>query len=589
MKINLAIIVKDDSELNDLKRVVQSAVKYVDGVYITANGKNVKGIKRYCDEKRYNYSYIKWNNDFSEARNFNFEQAKDCDYIFWLDSDDLLVGGENLRDIAQTALNAKKDLVFFTYWYGCTFSGSEKNLDTLVSVDMQHPRERLIRPGSNIWQGRLHETPVPNNCEVSYTHVSYTEELPIAVMHTADTDKLADKMERNMTLLEQQLEEEKANGEADPRTLLYLMKIYNELDVPDVWRKCLDYGREYIGKSGWDMERGVCWDIMAQCVSKLGDNKTALLYWFNSLREWPYDNLIYLRIADAYFKQKQFGLARHWLEVALKMEPDQKNVGLLNIKAMKVLAAETMLNLAWNADKKDTNKALEAANLLYKENPTEQNGQNLAFISDMKDLNDTCERIDKTCEYFESIDDKKSISKLIEGLPQAISAQPFAIKWLQKIQEPRVWEKNEICYFANMGMKHFFKWDGNSIKNGVGGSETAVIKLAEEWTKLGYKVTVYGDPESACEINGVTYLPYYHFNKKDKFNIFIQWRNGALAELVEAEKFYIDLHDVFSGIDYTPSQIEKVDKFMVKSRWHRKLAPNIPDDKFMIIGNGVAL
>lgn len=257
MKINLAIIVRDDSELESLKRAVNSVVNQVDGVYITANGKNIKGIKKFCKDHNFNYSYLKWNDDFSAIRNFNFEQAKDCDYILWIDSDDVVVGAEHIRDIAQTGLDSKKGVIFFTYWYGCTFNG-EPIYENMVSVDMQHPRERLIKPGTNLWQGRLHETPVPNNQEVSYTHVNFSDDFPVAVMHTAKEVNLIDKMERNMRILELQLEDEKKTGEADPRTLLYLMKIYNELDLKELWQRTIQYGQEYIGKSGWDMERGVC-------------------------------------------------------------------------------------------------------------------------------------------------------------------------------------------------------------------------------------------------------------------------------------------------------------------------------------------
>lgn len=583
MIISACVIVKDDTELNSFKKSVESYIDYVDEVNVVANGKNVKGIKKFCKDKGLNYFFKAWTDDFSEVRNFSFSKArKDTDFIWWCDSDDILVGAELLRDIAQTALDTHKDLVFLTYWYGCEFDDQ----GNMTQVTMQHPRERLIRPGSNIWQGRLHETPVPNGCEVSYTHVNYSKEVPIAVMHTAKDVDLPEKMERNMRILELQLEDEKAKGEADPRTLLYLMKIYNELDVKELWVKCLDFGREYIGKSGWDMERGVCWDIMAQCVAKLGDPKTAIVYWFNSLREWPYDPFIYLRLASGYFNLKLFRQSFHWLEIALKQSPDMGSSGIVNIKGMKVLAAETMLKLYWNA-KRDVNKAVEAATMLFKEVPTDANKQNLAFLYDMKDLTDTCERIDKTCEYFESIDDLEAVLRLIESLPASISTQPFAIKWLQKVSKPRKWADNEICYFANMGQKHFFQWDGDSLKDGVGGSETAVIRLSEEWTKKGYKVFVYGDPGSKKEINGVTYLPWYYFNKDDEFSTVIQWRNGALAGKINCKKLYIDLHDVDSGLNYRPEQIENITKFMVKSNYHRKLMGAIPDDKILVIGNGI--
>lgn len=586
MYISACLISKGDSELESFKRSVESFKLYVDEVNVVVNGKECKKLEKYCKSNKINYRWEKWEDDFSAVRNEAFSMASPkTDYIYWQDSDDVLVGGEYLRDIAQTAKDTKKDLVFLTYWYGCEFEG-EPSIETMKEITMQHPRERLIKPGSNVWEGRLHETPVPNGQEVSYTRVNYSQELPIAVMHTAQDVDLPDKMERNMRILELQLEDERKEGQADPRTILYLMKIYNELSVPELWKRCVEYGREYIGKSGWDMERGVCWDIMAQCVSKLGDKGTATIFFFNSLREWAFDPFIYLRLADVYFQQKLFRQAFHWLEIALKQQPDFNSSGIVNIKGMKVMAAQTMLNLYWNA-KRDINKAVEAATLLYKEVPTDANKDNLAFLYDMKDLSDSCERIDKVCEYLESVGDLEGVLKLLESLPASINQQPFAIKWINKVQKPRKWADNEICYFANMGSAHFFKWDGNSISKGVGGSETAVIRLSEEWTKMGYDVTVYCDPERKCTINGVKYLPYYYFNKNDEFNIFIQWRNGALADKIKAEKFFIDLHDVDTALNYTPEQIEKTTKFMVKSKYHRRLMAGIPDDKILVISNGI--
>ena len=145
MKIHLAIITKDDSELPKLKKAVASVRKHVDGVFVTSTGQDTDAIISYCKKNDIHHSYYKWDDNFGAVRNFNFEQAKDCDYILWIDSDDIFIGGEYLRDIAQTALDARKDLVFFTYWYGCAFNG-EPSPETLVAVDMQHPRERLIRP-----------------------------------------------------------------------------------------------------------------------------------------------------------------------------------------------------------------------------------------------------------------------------------------------------------------------------------------------------------------------------------------------------------------------------------------------------------
>jgi hypothetical protein len=88
-------------------------------------------------------------------------------------------------------------------------------------------------------------------------------------------------------------------------------------------------------------------------------------------------------------------------------------------------------------------------------------------------------------------------------------------------------------------------------------------------------------------IDGVNYLPWYEFNRKDSFNIFIQWRNWAYAGKVKCRKFYVDLHDIYNSVDFRQSELDFIDKIFVKSKYHRNLAPTIPDNKFIIVSNGI--
>ena len=59
-----------------------------------------------------------------------------------------------------------------------------------------------------------------------------------------------------------------------------------------------------------------------------------------------------------------------------------------------------------------------------------------------------------------------------------------------------------------------------------------------------------------------------------------------MANKVVSKKFLVDLHDVWSEKDYL-EHLDNIDKFLVKSKYHRELAPNIPDSKFTIISNGL--
>jgi len=592
MKIALCLIVKDDSEVKPLNRCLDSIQNYVDGVYLTVTRPNQKKIARLAKKRNLVLSEFKWNYDakeawknwnFSEARNFNWSQVpKGYDWMFWLDSDDIFVGGELLRDIAQTSLISGKDEVFFSYWYGCTFKNNSPCLENLITVDFEHMRERLIKPGKTVWKGRLHETPVPLG-KIDAAYVNYCKETPIAVMHGLTDKQNLDRLERNRIILERQLKEE--GVDKDPRTLLYLMKIYAELEGKYL-DKVLEFGEIYVKKSGWDQERGQAWEIMGNVYGKRGNQVKAIECYMNGIREWPYQPMTYLRLAQAYYNSKRYRDCKFWLNVGMGIDISNKTTSMVNYEAMKVISSELLLKLAYQVDK-DTKKALEAARLLQSVHPTPEHEGSVEYLESVNALNDACGYVDKLCGYLDSIGDNDDIPRVLDSLPVAISTQPFAIKLRQANIKPRKWERDEICYFANFGGPHFEKWDGNSLDKGIGGSETAVIRLSEEWARRGWRVAVYGDPEKPFEINGVVYLPWYWFNPKDKFNIFISWRTWGLARKIKCKKFLVDMHDVFSQVDIEKKFLKKIDQIMVKSKYHRNLALNIPDSKFSIISNGV--
>ena len=589
VKIAACMIVKDDSELPSLVKAVKSIIYNVDSIYITTTGKQVKDIKKFCLNNNINYSHFKWIDDFSATRTFNFSQVKEkMDFIFWMDADDILIGGENLKIVAQQSKEAGKDVVFFTYWYGCRFEG-EPIPENMVEVEMEQMRERLLKPGVTVWKKRLHETPVPiSGVKNNYTSFAYDpEKNPIVVMHTAEVDdKLKIKMVRNKRILELELDDERKNGQIDPRTLLYLMKIYAVSDDPVEWDKCISMGEEYLPRSGWNEERATCLENMGIAWEMKGNHQEAIKCFHKAIAEWPLQPLIHIRLATSYFNVKEYKFAQYWMDIALKMDIDNKGSNLTNIKAMKLMSADLMLKLNYNYHR-DTKKSLESAKLVYKEDPNEQHMDQLVMLDSLDRLNDACKNFDDLTKYLAEIKETKNIVPILELLPEALTAQPFVHKLRQVYSQPKQWASNEICYFANFGQKHFESWDMSSLKSGLGGSETAVLELSRQWTKLGYKVTIYGDPKTKGGQDGVTILPWFYFNPYDNFNIFIQWRNGSLANTVKCKKFYVDLHDVWSGIDYL-DYINKIDKFMVKSNYHKELAmPEISEDKFLVIGNGI--
>lgn len=598
MKINACLIVKDDTEVDILRRCLASFIEYVDGVYLTVTNKPYDKIQQMADEinkaakqEVVHISYFEWVNDFAAARNFNFSQApQDSDYLFWVDSDDIVVHGENLRVVADKGIKSKQDAVLVPYWYGCTFKG-EPSVANLVSVDIeQKMRERFMRPGVFRWVGRLHETPIPNSGVKNNYSLYESEDKPFTVMHGSNLEKAYEKLPRNRTLLELQLADERKRKEgADPRTLLYLMKIYSESSSdPKILEETIKMGEEYLTKSGWDEERGTCYENMGMAAGLLGRHQQAIDYFFQSIKEWPHQPIIYLRIATAYFNIGNHRLSYFWMNKANEIDPKEVKNSMLNIEGMKIMATELLMRLNFRDDFKDPKVAWEAAQKLFKLKPNKETQGMLQVIESAHRLNEACRNTNELAEYLLDIKEESKITKLLDQLPIAITTQPFAQQLRMKYAKPRVWEKDEICYFANFYQNHFEQWGPSSLKKGIGGSETAVIELAREWASKGYKVTVYGDPREDQGVHdGVTYLPWYYFNHKDTFNIFIQWRSWFLSDKIKSKVFLVDLHDLYSPVDMRPEDVHAVDKFMVKSEFHRNLAPQIPDEKFAIITNGI--
>lgn len=602
MKLVACLIVKDDSEHENLVGALVSVVPYVNEVYVTATGEDVDGIESTCKELKVNYSYFKWNDDFSAARNFNFSQAPiNTDYIFWMDSDDRIVGGQHLREIAQLGKNNGKDVIFLEYWYACRFKG-EPSVENIDQVELVHQRERLIRPGSIHWVGRLHETPMPiEGSKHVYTSCPFKPynpeklEFPIAVAHMAEGgDHLLEKMARNKRILELQLaEERKRDVGADPRTLLYLMKIYAELDEPELLDECLVMGQEYLKKSGWDEERGTCYELMGQVYGKKGDFHKAKDCFLNAIGQWPHNVLLYVRLASTCYNLKDYNGTRHWMEVGSKIDMDKRfTAGMVNFHAIKAMFAELLLKMNYHVDK-DIRKAFEASKMLYQENPCKETLGQMELLESMVRMDDACKNLDEFTKYLHDIGNEHQIVPILDSVPDVIQDMPFAQNLRKKFSEGRKWDDNEICYFANFNQPHFSKWDTSSLETGIGGSETAVIMLAQEWAKLGYRVTIYGDPVRKGDhtpkgaMGRVIYLPYYHFNIKDKFNVFIQWRGWQLAQMIKCKRFYVDLHDIISSVNLSPNQLNNIDKLLVKSQYQRDLLPTVEDSKFLVIPHGL--
>ncbi len=148
------------------------------------------------------------------------------------------------------------------------------------------------------------------------------------------------------------------------------------------------------------------------------------------------------------------------------------------------------------------------------------------------------------------------------------------------------WADKSIVYFTGHTM---YEWSPDSLRTGIGGSETAVINLSKEWTKLGYSITVYGNfGKSAGTYDGVQYLHYTEFNKYDRFDTLIVWRRVDYINIsYQANRVWYDVHDVLYKDQFNEQNLGHIDTIFFKSNYQRSLIPQATEDRFVIIPNGV--
>jgi glycosyltransferase involved in cell wall biosynthesis len=141
-------------------------------------------------------------------------------------------------------------------------------------------------------------------------------------------------------------------------------------------------------------------------------------------------------------------------------------------------------------------------------------------------------------------------------------------------------------------------WDPDSIQEGIGGSEEAIIYVSHELAQMGYQVTVFGDvpPDSRHSDPGCNprYLNLDH--ETARFDVGIVWRMPWLVELVRsrARQLYFWPHDVYTaalGKLYTDPQIHQFDGVLWLSDWQSaqwtRERPHFGDLPHQMCGNGI--
>jgi tetratricopeptide (TPR) repeat protein len=600
-KTALTYIVKDNQDLPEFQKSLKSFMPYFDGLFVVVNGLSKQHDLIHKEVKKYKGTSISispethpepyyQNEDgtwefvnFAAARQISFDLVTpDYDYISWADTDDILQGGSEIRRITSLAKQSNLDAVFCTYYYKVIFNEDGSIKEPVIF----HERERFLKRGRYKWTSHLHEVCVIKDGKmedlkmVQYTYDPKLNQNLVWV-HTASNDKSLEALKRNVRILEIQAKEENYK---DPRTLLYIGKTYYDIGEPEKLIQADKYLDMYIPISGWDEEIGVAYHYKGLIRQRLGRDAEAIPFYKRAILHYPANHNDYLRLTDALYKVGNFEEGDIYLDQGAVLPEPKSKATIGSPFETKLLFVTLKFQQAQRkGDLDEMKKFAELRDQLVKD-------ELLEGVNHTIEINKIAQGIYNYAIYILK-NHPEYLEQYLNTIKNPFLEQEFMMK-LSNSKPPKEWADNEIVYYASWGNKHFEEWTPDNLQKGIGGSESAVIYLAKEWVKLGYKVTVYCDcGNKGGEYDGVTYKHYNLVNFNDKFSTIIFWRSPHLLDIknLSAKRIFMDLHDIASMEHWTPERVAKVDKIFFKSRWHRRNLPNVPNSKAVVISNGIDL
>lgn len=560
--VSLCVISRKEDQ-DSLKEAIASCIAYVDEVLVADTSTEGKISLPFVKARILPYG---WSGDFAAARNFIFDQAN-SDVLFWIDSDDIVDNPEAIPVLARAIRQEKADWVYSEYVYQRNETGD---------VTAKHWKPRLMRKGTGHWLGNVHEDFMAT---VAVNQVR-DEDLgaTLQIEHNATEEELKEHSQRNLDI---QLAEIERDGDAtDPRTIQYTAMSYMGLGN---YKEAIPYFLRHMRETGSQEDKFWSTYRTSLCFLFEGDTNRALNFALESMKLFPQWKSSYFLLAAIYWEQEDWAKVIEWTLVGLeKKDPDTLQVvseldyGILPLARL----AEAYLHTG-NYD-----LASETAAQVYRMNRQFPGTVDLVrMCKEAEELEGFVTSFIQVVSQVRSYDRTKA-AKLFDLVPGALDDDIRIQRARGLTVPPKVWPEDSIQIYCDRSVE---PWAYPSKFSGIGGSEEAVINMAEKLSELGFQVTVFnrcGDMKGTY--GGVEYVPYYFFSPNDTYGTLIAWRSPQVfMRDIKAKRKYLWLHDQAFPERFSKKVFDTVDKVLFLSQWHRKNLPECPDDKAFITNNGI--
>lgn len=626
-KISLCMIVKNVEKYID--KCLASVVPHVDEVVITDTGSEdgtKKAIQECCppgklrlldfNPQTHPDSFAmdvpeSWDNklpgpfsgkhmlaDFAAARNFGWDQATG-DYLFWMDSDDVLEGGENLQNIAEQ-MGSMMDAAFFVYDYAHDGKGQ---------VSSKLSRERLLRRASGLrWTQPVHEFINPGRARPFDG---------VKVVHKRQDYGIVNPVQnRNLKILlrhAKKLQEE--NKEIDPRTWYYLAT-----EEKFIWpHSAIKHFNSYLAVSNWNEERAAARVTLGKMYEGSGREDEAFAEYSMAAMEWPYNPESYFGAARLSYLKQNWPRCCELTEFGIKVRDAKEKMQMIDHNPL----ARTLQPLIYYSvallEMGKFGETIKVCDEGLKLDPAEPHliGNKQTAEGKMKEMQEskTGHRIQFKLEEplsappIEVPMDVLSafavqIWKRLRAAGQHDKAKVFLQSLPAEIDSPllrearglssqngvansvtRIWGDDaakklsqpggplDIVLWTGPGWE---AWSPESINStGIGGSETAAVRISQELARLGHRVRVFSD----CGMregtyDGAEFIRYEKFLREPvTCDVFVASRNAKILQYskLHSKANILWAHDVHCGIPHADlvEAIIRADKIFCLSQWHK--------------------
>lgn len=482
---------------------------------------------------------------FAQARQAVYDLMT-TDWVYWQDADDVLDGAAELRPIIERIDSQGFGCLFLDYHYGFDNSG---NCITILK------RERAVKRSMGWkWVRRVHEGLMAQG------PVQFAKTDDVTIIHNSPTGRGWPKRNLELLLLDYQ---ENPN---DKRTICYIGHQYY---ATQDWFQAAEWYEKYVRMENRPIEKWQALHFLADCYRQTGRYQQSIVKDLEAMILMPEWADPYLGLAETYARMGDWDRVLWWDKLGHIAKPATDAIFFNPLdyydEEGKGYNPALFSNIAW-ANKGDLDKARK-------------------IVAKAAEVAPAAEHLQQQLANYDQLiaqrDKAMGLMKLWEGAPDdAILKTPVpndllnvpAVKErithaLHQVRSPG---RPSVVFFCGKSLE---SWAPPSLtQGGIGGSETAVIHMAQLLGKAGWHVDVYNMPGMMMgTYDGVGYWPMGWYDANTQPELLVGWRqNGMLLADYDVGGLvkWCYCHDLHMGNNITPARAAFYDRIMGVSQWH---------------------